>query len=70
MQSVNVIRRPIGTNNKPLESFFYYTGERLNPYRCGLCVTKAQHRQAMRSPTLSGLPSPRCCRKCGLDFTR
>ncbi len=71
---VRILRRPSGRNNNPLIEFFYYTQEPENPWRCDVCVTKAQHTRSLitPSPVVNYLPAgfPKCCRKCGLDYVR
>ena len=65
-----VVRRPQGHNNFPIIGFFYYTGEKDNPWRCSSCATDKQHNSALRDKGVGTPPVHACCRKCGIDFYR
>lgn len=51
----------------PLIRDFVWTGEDLNPWRCGSCAT-ARQRAAAEGMAEAELEPPRCCRKCGVSF--
>lgn len=68
------VRRPAGGRNFPLVDFFYYTGEKWNPWRCGRCATKKQKDQAVEVTEEEAIRFndgiPGCCRKCSTDYYR
>jgi hypothetical protein len=51
----------------PLIPDFVWTGEGLNPWRCGACATVRQRGRADGMGEAE-LEPPRCCRKCGISF--
>jgi len=68
------VKRPLGGKNHPTVDFFFYTGEKWNPWRCGMCATKKHKERADEVSESEAIGYnegvPGCCRKCGLDFFR
>jgi hypothetical protein len=53
----------------PLVKWYYYTGEKINPWRCELCVTKKQKAKPVPNPDMLFKDLfPACCNKCGMDL--
>lgn len=65
-----MVKRPPGWSNFPLVDFFYNTGEPVNPWRCGNCLTLTQRKISMYAEIITLPHLHICCRKCGMDICR